>query len=297
MKQWAWGVLIVGAVCAMSEVACADFEKLSEPASVPTDVEDWKGYYFYQDPLPEQDLLPSQLPPTPAIPLQPEHFKDQVALKEALKKVPVEKIDLPSLPAAWLKLLLTAKKEAALDVQTEDTLLSYIKVHKETFNRAQRFTDMWALVMYTHPENDFTSTNPISTAGHDIYSVVKKDSEDDYLKGMKDKAGLFFFFSSTCPYCQKQAQLLKVFSDSYGIAVKAVTQDGRALPEFPEAVVDNGMGEQLGVNKVPVIFLAIPDEHFIVPVGTGLITLDDLRQRVLAILKHRSSLKSHPLKS
>jgi hypothetical protein len=45
------------------------------------------------------------------------------------------------------------------------------------------------------------------------------------------------------------------------------------------------------------MFLAIPDEQFIVPIGAGLITLDDLRQRVLSILKNRSSLKPHPLKS
>jgi conjugal transfer pilus assembly protein TraF len=279
----------------------ADYDKLFQPP--PPDgteehPEGWKGYYFYQDPALNEDAPPPQpLPPTPAIPLQPEHFPDPLALKEALKTIPVEKIDLPNLPAAWLKLLLTAKKEAALDKQTEESLLSYIKVHKETFNRAQRFTDMWALVMYTHPEQDFTSSNPISTAGHEIYAENRKESEDEYLTRMKDKVGLFFFFTSTCPYCQKQAKLLKVFSDTYGMGVKAVTRDGLPLPEFPNAVKDNGMGDQLGVTKVPVIFLAIPDEQFLVPVGTGLITLDDLRVRILAILKHRTSLKSHPLKS
>lgn len=289
------GVLIVSAV------SRADYDKLfqSSPQEESQEYpEGWKGYYFYQDPpLEEREILPQQLPPTPAMPLQPEHFKDQLALKEALKKVPVEKIDLPNLPAAWLKLLLTAKKEAALDQQTESTLLSYIKVHKETFNRAQRFTDMWALVMYTHPEQDFTSTNPMSTAGHEIYAEEKTVSEDDYLRSMHEKVGLFFFFTSTCPYCQKQSKLLKVFSDTYGWSVKAVTQDGRPLPEFPHAVKDNGMGDQLGVTKVPVVFLAIPDEEFLVPVGTGLITMDDFRVRVLAILKNRASLTSRPLKS
>ncbi len=301
MRVITWWGLVCAVVLLLPAGGRADYDKLFQPP--PPDgteeyPEGWKGYYFYQDPgLFDEAPQPQSLPPTPAIPLQPEHFPDQLVLKEALKKLPVEKIDLPHLPAAWLKLLLTAKKEAALDKQTEESLLSYIKVHKETFNRAQRFTDMWALVMYTHPEQDFTSSNPISTAGHEIYAENRKESEDEYLKGMKDKVGLFFFFTSTCPYCQKQAKLLKVFSDTYGLSVKAVTQDGLPLPEFPLAVKDNGMGEQLGVTKVPVIFLAIPDEQFLVPVGTGLITMDDLRVRILAILKHRNSLKSHPLKS
>mgnify|MGYP001247379924 FL=1 len=291
--------LLLGTILTVSgmgwpHTASADIDRLFQNPQ-PTD---WKGYYFYQDPMPEVEVPPpQQLPQTPAMPLQPEHFKDQLALKEALKKLPVDKIDLPNLPAAWLKILLTAKKEAALDKQTEDTLLTYIRVHKEVFNRSQRFTDMWALVMWTHPENDYASTNPASGAGHDIYAASKKDTEDEFLASMREKVGLFFFFTSTCPYCQKQSQLLKVFSDTYGISIKAVTQDGRGLPEFPQAVVDNGMGEQLGVNKVPVMFLAIPEEQFIVPIGAGLITLDDLRQRVLSILKNRSSLKPHPLKS
>jgi len=304
MRMVLCAALVCAGVLMLSSVSRADYDKIFTPP--PPDgmreyPEGWKGYYFYQDPPLEEEeknLSPQQLlSPTPAIPIQPEHFPDQLALKEALKKVPIDKIDLPHLPAAWLKLLLTAKKEAALDVQSEETLLSYIKVHKETFNRAQRFTDMWALVMYTHPEQDFTSSNPISTAGHEIYAEEKTLSEDEYLKSMKDKVGLFFFFTSTCPYCQKQSKLLRVFSDTYGWAVKAVTQDGRPLPEFPLAVQDNGMGDQLAVTKVPVVFLAVPDEEFLVPVGTGLITMDDFRVRVLAILKHRTSLKSRPVKS
>lgn len=294
MKSLLAGIVYAVSVLVYTSSALADIDKLFSNSPTP----DWRGYYFYQDPIPEIEVPPpQQLPQTPAMPLQPEHFKDQVALKEALKKLPIDNIDLPNLPAAWLKILLTAKKEAALDKQTEDTLLTYIRVHKEVFNRSQRFTDMWALVMWTHPENDYASTNPSSGAGHDIYAVSKKENEDEFLASMREKVGLFFFFTSTCPYCQKQSQLLKVFSDTYGISIKAVTQDGRGLPEFPQAVVDNGMGEQLGVNKVPVMFLAIPDEQFIVPIGAGLITLDDLRQRVLSILRNRSSLKPHPLKS
>jgi len=302
MRALSWKSVVYVVVLIVPSVGWAGYENLFQqppPEDSREYPEGWKGYYFYQDPPGEEEpnIPPQQLPHTSAIPLQPEQFPDSLALKQALKKIPVEKVDLANLPAVWLKLLLTAKKEEALDAQTESNLLSYIKVHKETFNRAQRFTDMWALVMYTHPENDFNSSNPISTVGHEIHAENKRRDEDEYLRSMNHKVGLFFFFSSTCPYCQKQSKLLKVFSDTHGIRVKAVTQDGRALPEFPDAVKDNGMGDQLGVTKVPVIFLAIPDEEFLVPVGTGLITMDDLRVRVLQILKYRTALRSHKLQS
>lgn len=284
-----WAVLTT-ALWAFSTSAYADFDKMfvtQEPVA-----DEWKGYYYYQDPLQHVEIpeRPQEMPVTPAMPLQPEHFKDQLALKEALKKLPVTRVDLPNLPAAWLKILLVAKKEAALDMQTEDTLLSYLKVHKEAFNRSQRFTDMWALVMYTHPELDFASGNPVSTVGNEIYADNKKADEDAFLTSLKEKVGLFFFYTSTCPYCQKQSQLLRTFSDTYGLSVKPVTRDGYALPEWPETVSDNGMGDQIGVTKVPTIFVAIPDEQFLVPVGAGILTVQELHDRLVMILQKRFQL-------
>lgn len=291
---WRWALLLWGLTVMQPAAASADFDRLFQPAEPPIE---WKGYYYYQDPLPDVDIQPQQLPPTPAMPLQPEQFKDAVALKEALKQLPVEKVDLQALPAAWLKVLLTAKREAALDRQTEGNLLAYLQVHKETFNRSQRFTDMWQTVVWTHPELDFTAGNPSSIVGHEIYAEQKKAEEEQLLASMRDRMGLFFFYTSTCPFCQKQSQLLKVFADTYGLSVKPVTRDGRSLVEWPNSELDNGMGEQIGVNKVPVIYLAIPEEQFLVPIGAGVITVQELHDRMVMILKQRYQLKKATGKS
>lgn len=289
------GVLLWGLTVLLPTVASADFDRLFQPIEPPSQ---WKGYYYYQDPLPDVEMIPpQQLPQTPAMPLQPEQFKDAVALKEALKQLPVEKIDLQALPAAWLKVLLTAKREAALDQQTESNLLAYLRVHKETFNRSQRFTDMWQAVVWTHPELDFTAGNPSSIVGHEIYAEQKKVQEEQLLTSMRDRMGLFFFYTSTCPFCQKQSQLLKVFADTYGISVKPVTLDGRSLVEWPDSEMDNGMGDQIGVNKVPVIYMAIPEEQFLVPIGAGVLTVQELHDRMVMILKQRYQLKKGTGKS
>ena len=287
-------VLLAAAVLVGPLPAHADFERMFQSAEPPAE---WKGYYYYQDLSPETDFTPQLLPPTPSMPLQPEQFKDPVALKEALKHMPIDKIDLQALPAAWLKVLLTAKREAALDRQTEETMLAYLQVHKETFNRSQRFTDMWQTVVWTHPELDFTAGNPSSVAGHEIYAEQKKADDDELLGSMRDRMGLFFFYTSTCPFCQKQSQLLKVFADTYGISVKPVTRDGRALVEWPNSEMDNGMGDQLGVSKVPVIYMAIPDEQFLRPIGAGVITVQELHDRLVTILKQRYQLKKTSGKS
>jgi conjugal transfer pilus assembly protein TraF len=286
-----WGLLFWGVTLMVPSLASAEFDRLFQPSEPPSG---WKGYYYYQDPLLEVEsemVPPQQLHPTPAMPLQPENYKDPVALKEALKQVPVEKIDLQALPAAWLKVLLTAKREAALDQQTEANLLSYLRVHKETFNRSQRFTDMWHTVVWTHPELYFTAGNPSSIVGHEIYAEQKKAEDEQLLSSMRDRMGLFFFYTSTCPFCQKQSQLLKVFADTYGISVKPVTRDGRSLIEWPDSELDNGMGDQIGVNKVPVIYMAIPEEQLLVPIGAGVLTVQELHDRMVMILKQRYQLK------
>lgn len=115
--------------------------------------------------------------------------------------------------------------------------------------------------------------------------------EDTFLSSLKEKVGLFFFYTSTCPYCQKQSQILRTFSDTYGLSVKAVTRDGYALPEWPDSVADNGMGDQIGVTKVPTIFVAIPEEQFLVPVGAGILTMQELYDRLVMILQKRVQLK------
>lgn len=57
------------------------------------------------------------------------------------------------------------------------------------------------------------------------------------------------------------------------------------------------MGDQVGVTKVPTIFVAIPDEQFLVPVGAGILTVQELHDRLIKILQQRYQLKKRTMKS
>ncbi len=50
------------------------------------------------------------------------------------------------------------------------------------------------------------------------------------------------------------------------------------------------MAERVSLQKVPTIYLAIPQENFLVPIGSGVMTFNELRERVLTILKQRPQL-------
>jgi conjugal transfer pilus assembly protein TraF len=146
--------------------------------------------------------------------------------------------------------------------------------------------------MYQHPELDAASLHPTSDLGRRVEEQQEEDAEDAALREVAQRAGLFFFFTSTCKFCQAQARVLKVFADTYGFAVLPISLDGRGLPEFPEVNADNGIARNLEVKMVPMLYLAIPDEQVLTPVGAGVLTLSDLKHRVLVLAGRKGPLVS-----
>lgn len=253
------------------------------------------GWFFYQDPPDkaeedEEDDEPRSMPaPLKQLPekiwTEPEKYKD------TLKSLSIEGLDLSKLPSVFIRELVTAKKEAAMDHPTVESVKTYIVVQQEAYDRSAKFTDSYQLAMYVNPELNYESKHPSSEFGHRIEAQVKQHGEDETLKQASQYAGLFFFFTSTCPYCLDQSKIMKLFQDQYGISVFPVSIDGKGLPEYPRPHVDNGMVERLGVHMTPMVYLAIPEEKFLTPIGAGIMTLSDLRERVLVLLKRRDMLK------
>lgn len=269
-------------VC-MTQVSWA--ETWVPASSTPSFLEGRKeGWFWYEDPPRRPIIRPQPVPERlPELPWD-------VKVRAWLRHVPVANLELDHLPARILKLLIEEKKLLSLDDPTIESVREYFLVQKAAFARAQRFTNMWQLALYTEPELDYHTEHPVSSLGHTLTAQAKRQTDDQLLNQVNQQAGLYFFFTSTCPYCRAQAKALKLFADTYGWTVFPVTQDGVGLPEFPQPKQDNGMGEHVGVRRVPTILLAIPTERFLVPIGAGLMPVEDLRTRVLAVLKHRTDI-------
>lgn len=252
------------------------------------------GWFFYQDPPASHDGEEEETQPVPeALKTLPEKiWSEPEKYKDTLKRFPIEGVDLNALPSTFLRELVTAKKEVAMDQPTVETVKTYIVVQQAAYDRASRFTDSYQLAMYVNPDLNYESKHPSSEFGHRIEAQVKQQGEDQTLMQASQYVGLFFFFSSTCPYCVNQSKIMKLFQDQYGMSVFPVSIDGKGLPEYPRPAVDNGMVERLGVNMTPMVYLAIPGENFLTPIGAGIMTLSDLRERVLVILNRRDMLKS-----
>lgn len=248
-----------------------------------------EGWFWYEDEPPDEP--PNQPPDEP-----PNHPPDidpsDPHVRAALRQWRVEEEVLPRLPVKWLKALQEVKLERALEEPTMPAVREYLLVHREHFRRSAQFSELWNLVLYTHPEMDPATTHPVSTAGLRISDQIRAEERAQTLASYANRAGLYFFFRQSCPYCRQFAPILKLFANQYGWEVFAITQDGGSLPEFPDARPDNGMGDAIGVRTVPAVYLAIPSTRFLAPVGQGFLTLSELEERILTILRNQARVRS-----
>ena len=167
----------------------------------------------------------------------------------------------------------------AMQFPTSENLQNYIRWNKFMLDLSNNFALLWQKELMANPALQYDI--PMVDAVKDVYFAEKSKNEDDVIKDIAERAGLFFFYSSTCPYCEKQVNYLREFSDNYGFQIKAVSIDGGILPDFPDTLMDNGISIRLGIEKVPAIFLAFPDEKRFERLSAGLITFAELKQRVL----------------
>jgi thiol-disulfide isomerase/thioredoxin len=99
--------------------------------------------------------------------------------------------------------------------------------------------------------------------------------------------GFFYFYSSSCPHCQRFAPLLKQFSDEHGFSVVAISMDGGFLPSFPDAVMDAGQSKQFQVTVFPSLFLVDPSRQKAVLVTDGAIDSQEILRRLQKISQMR----------
>ena len=166
----------------------------------------------------------------------------------------------------------------AIERPTVDNVQNYIEYNKEMYDRSTNFSAMWQRVSMCALSWLMTYHPPTPTR---IYIFRLSRPGNGQHSGHISKAGHFFIYSSTCPYCKRQAVYLRKFLDEYPFfTVKAVTIDGTALPQFPDSSINNGIAERLGVARVPAVFLAEPPDKY-ERVSTGIVTDAELKQRLL----------------
>lgn len=108
-------------------------------------------------------------------------------------------------------------------------------------------------------------------------------SNQEVLKHLSQKQGFFFFFSSSCPHCQRFSPVLQQVAQRFGFHVVAISMDGGYLPEFPDAVLDEEQSKIFKVTVYPSLFLVNPKTQKAHLVTEGAIGAEELAQRLIKI--------------
>ncbi|MDO4936678.1 MAG: conjugal transfer protein TraF [Sutterellaceae bacterium] len=227
-----------------------------------------EGWYWYVDPVPEEELEPIEPPPEAPKPPEP--------TKEA-------KAGPAPFSLKWVQEMLPKYKEIAWDNPTPENVQAYFLVQRFAMDRATKFADVAQQVVIGNVMLDESMRRPLATFAGTYIDRASARHTDDMLRKIAEKAGIFFFFKSSCRYCEAQAPLLAYFED-YGFDILAVSMDGGELKshKFANTKLDSGQAEALGVTATPAIYLMNEEGQF-TSIGQTVMSYDDLRRRILLV--------------
>ncbi len=211
-----------------------------------------KGWFWYEDPILEKKQNEQSLSPK----------YDPTEEMEQFRKMVDHKLNL------------------AILRPTEENLRNYANTYFEVARRAQHFTDAYKLMLLRNPQYDYSLQHPMNHNARVIYDQLQTQAMEASIKQLATTHGFFFFFSGNCQYCKIFAPTVKRFAERYRISVMAISLDGSTLPEFPNAIRDNGAARTLKVTAWPALFAVNPKTNQVMPLTNGAVSVSDLEETV-----------------
>lgn len=229
-----------------------------------------RGWFWYEPiEIPEEKKPEPVKKPEPQAAVAPDPYADPAA---AMK--------------AYQKRIEDTRNLAILD-PTPANVKNYMRVQKEAMNRSGMFADTWRRVLWETPDLDESIKSPMGRAGMDVHKRLVRLDRDTAVSQLAQTDGIFFFFKSDCPYCHAQAPILSRFAAKYGVSVIPVSLDGIGIPDFPNPTKDIGWADKLGVTVTPAMFMVNPKSGEVVPMAYGVITEEEMKDRIYTIAMKR----------
>lgn len=182
---------------------------------------------------------------------------------------------------------LETKRALSIMEPTPENVKAYIQAQEKLMQTASVYSDVWRRVIWQNPDLNYELKRPVNNAGIEVYKRDRRSAELRTLQTLSKEWGIFFFFRSDCLFCHRMSATLKLMTDLYGLQVFPVSLDGGGLPEYPTPKADNGMAAMLGVTQVPTLVLGNVRDRRMVPIGSGVVAIDDLVDRIYVLTQTR----------
>jgi conjugal transfer pilus assembly protein TraF len=249
--------MALSATTASAQSASTDTQQIEpDPQSAAYWLRNREGWFWYRDP-------PASTPrPAPSAPKPPRELVEFEAMQKRLEDL----------------------KRVAVMNPTDANLTAYMRYQRMVMSKSEHFAERWQRLVWTVPDLDYGMTGrPTNAMAINVFDEQQRDRQAQTIKSLAATHGLIFVFRGVCPHCHRFAPILKRFEQEFGFTVLAISMDGRAIPEYPNARPDNGMAARLNATAVPALYLTAPATRQIVPVGFGVMSMTDLVERIAAL--------------
>lgn len=174
------------------------------------------------------------------------------------------------------KQMLEASLHKAILDPSYDNVKHYMELQKAVVARSEAFSEKWQEVVYKEPSLNEEVNYSTSHSAVPIHYAEQKAKKEHKLKEIAGDFGLLYFFKSDCPYCQKFSSLAKSFAGKYGFEILGVSLDGNLVPEFLDAVPDNGVSKKLKITTYPTLVAVNERTEEMIPITYGYASETDL---------------------
>ena len=171
-------------------------------------------------------------------------------------------------PDDFQALLMDFQKKAVM-APTEPNVREYYYIQDIARRKSLAFANVTATVMQKYPELSVSKDYPVTTPGRNALTRQERDEIARKIKDVWGNYALLFFYSHTCPYCVEQQAILRFFEERYGWEVRKV-----------DVTEETALASMFNVTTVPAILLVYRLRQEPLVVSAGVVSLDDMEQRL-----------------
>lgn len=215
------------------------------------------GWFWYQMPPPPPKVV--KRPPPPPV-VKPVVVKPKHPVKPHLKPFSVQ----------WIRKYRKKYMVEAINDPTTKNMDTFMLINKAMFDKAQNFANAFYYQSHFNMALNPAVDYPHTQAGLAAYYAQEDKAKTLAFHYLSHHAGIFFFFSSHCPYCALQYQQLNFFLQRHpGFAHHTyyVSMNGHRLPNMPSSIPiyhNTGQAKFFRLSETPALVLALPPKTFVV---------------------------------
>jgi conjugal transfer pilus assembly protein TraF len=223
---------------------------------------DRPGWWNGKDPVVEE-----KEEPPPVKPPEPQKV-------EPSKERRIPKLSDYSMQQLWdmypddFQQLLEEFHKKAVQTPTENNVKDFITMKDLARRKSVAFSNVHRLVLQKEPRLSLDREDSYLSPARDATFILEQEVKERVLAS-HDNYALIYFYQDGCPYCETQSNILRFLAEARHWLVKPVN-----------ITKNRALALRFNITVTPTILLIKKGEEGYLPLGTGVITLERLDERI-----------------